>query len=63
MKQKSKKSFLKRFKVTSTGKMLHRPIAQNHFNAKEGGAKTRNKRKKKEFIIRNKKLKKLGLNK
>ena len=43
-KLKTKKSILKRFKITSRGKILHRPVHQNHFNAKEGGGQTRHKR-------------------
>jgi len=34
----------KRLKLTKTGKVLFRPAKQNHFNAKESGAKTRGKR-------------------
>lgn len=32
---KSNKSFLKRFKITKSGKILSRKAGQNHFNAKE----------------------------
>ncbi len=41
---KGNKSFLKRIKVTKTGKMLHRPIGQCHFNSKESSEKTMEKR-------------------
>ena len=34
-----KKSASKRIKVTKTGKMLHRPIAVNHFRSKKTGQK------------------------
>jgi len=44
MKLKTKKSISKRFKITSRGKIMHRPVHQNHFNAKEGGSQTRRKR-------------------
>ena len=40
-----KKSFSKRFKITKTGKMLRRKMAQDHFRAKRSGKQTRNKRK------------------
>jgi large subunit ribosomal protein L35 len=45
MKLKTRKSVLKRFKITSTGKILHRPMGQDHFNAKDTGKKTRSKRR------------------
>lgn len=32
---KTNKSYLKRFKITRTGKILSRKAGQNHFNAKE----------------------------
>jgi len=40
-----KKSFSKRIRVTKTGKMLRRRMAQDHFRAKRTGKQTRNKRK------------------
>lgn len=36
---------MKRFKMTATGKIMRRKTNQDHFNAKESGAKTRLKRK------------------
>lgn len=36
---KSNKSYLKRLRVTKHGKIVARATGQNHFNAKEGGAK------------------------
>ncbi len=45
MKLKTKKAVSKRFKITATGKILHRPMGQDHFNAKESGKKTRAKRR------------------
>ena len=40
---KTNKSFLKRIKITSTGKVLKRPPGQNHFNAKDSGSKGQRK--------------------
>lgn len=42
-KLKTNKSALKRFKITKK-KVLHRHPHQNHFNAKQSGQKTRQKR-------------------
>lgn len=47
-KLKTKKSVAKRFKVTATGKLLHRRSFQGHFNAKNTGKQRREKRKMKE---------------
>ncbi len=44
MKQKTQKSVAKRFKTTKKKKMLHRTAGQDHFNTREGGKITRNKR-------------------
>ena len=41
---KTNKSFLKRVKITGTGKMMKRPPHQDHFNAKEAGSAARNKK-------------------
>ena len=40
---KTNKSFLKRIKITGSGKIMKRPPGQNHFNAKDSG--TRGQRK------------------
>jgi ribosomal protein L35 len=45
MKLKSRKSILKRFKITGKKKLLHRPISQDHFNAKSSGKRTMGKRR------------------
>ena len=45
MKLKTRKSIIKRFKITKTGKILHRPIGQDHFRAKKSGKKIRQSRK------------------
>lgn len=44
-KLKTKKSVLKRFKITASGKILHRPVHQDHFNARDTGKKKRLKRR------------------
>jgi ribosomal protein L35 len=41
---KTNKSYLKRLRVTRTGKVIARKPGQNHFNAKQSGNKTRAKR-------------------
>ncbi len=42
---KTKKSIAKRFKFAKNGKVLHRPMGQDHFRAKKSGKKVRNSRK------------------
>ncbi len=42
---KPRKSILKRFKITRTGKVLRRATGQNHFRAKKSGKKRRETRK------------------
>ena len=44
-KLKTKKAVAKRFKITGTGKILHRPASQSHFNAKQSANTRRKKRK------------------
>jgi len=41
---KTNKSFLKRIKITGTGKILKRPPGQNHFNSKDSGQVGRSKK-------------------
>lgn len=43
--EKTRKSILKRFKITRTGKVLHRPPGQDHFRAKKSGKRIRRFRK------------------
>ncbi len=40
---KTKKSILKRFKITKNNKLVRRPAGQNHFNSREEGEKKREK--------------------
>lgn len=42
---KTRKSILKRFKITKTGKILRRAIGFNHYLAKKPGKKIRKSRK------------------
>jgi len=42
---KTKKSILKRLKITKTGKILRRVTGQDHYRAKKSGKKIRQKRK------------------
>ena len=42
---KTKKSVVKKFKVTKNGKVLRRSTGQNHYNSKESGNVTRSKKK------------------
>jgi len=41
----TRKSILKRFKITKTGKVLRRPIGLDHYRAKKSGKKIRRSRK------------------
>ena len=43
-KQKTIKAVAKRFKTTKNGKVIRRKEGQDHFNAKDTGKKTRQKR-------------------
>ncbi|MCD6429335.1 50S ribosomal protein L35 [bacterium] len=45
MKSKTRKSLVKRLKITKTGKILRRIPGQNHFRAKKSGDTIRQKRK------------------
>lgn len=42
---KTNKSYLKRIRVTRTGKLIARRPGQNHFNAKQSGAERSQKRR------------------
>lgn len=43
-KVKSHQGTSKRLKVTKSGKIMHRTSGQNHFNSRESGKVTKNKR-------------------
>ena len=49
MKLKTHKALSKRLKITKTGKVLKRTAGQDHFNGRETGKVTRNKRSDKQF--------------
>lgn len=51
---KVNKSFLKRLKLTRTGKVLARKAGQNHFNAKQSGRKQLGGNRMSGFIVNNK---------
>ncbi len=42
---KTRKSILKRLKITKTGKILRRPTGLDHYRAKKSGKKIRKSRK------------------
>ena len=45
MKLKTRKSIIKRFKFTKTGKILRRPTGLDHYRAKKSGKRIRKSRK------------------
>ncbi len=49
-KLKTRKALLKRIKITGGKKILRRKVHQSHFNAKDSGSQTRNKRKTSSFL-------------
>ena len=51
---KTNKSYLKRLKVTKSGKILARAKGQNHFNSKESRRSQLSKKRSKEFPMTNK---------
>ena len=55
MKQKTHKALAERVKRTKSGKLLKRTCGQDHFNSRESGKTTRNKRRDKEFSSTHKK--------
>ena len=53
MKLKTKKILKKRVKITGKNKVLIRTGGQDHFNSRESGKTTRNKRRDKELSLVN----------
>ena len=51
---KSNKSYLKRIKVTRTGKLMVRRAGQDHFNAKESRSSQLSKNRTRRFTMTNK---------
>jgi len=49
-KLKTRKALLKRIKITGKNNILRRKVHQSHFNAKDSGSQTRNKRKAIRFL-------------
>lgn len=49
----------KRLRLSKTGKLLHRTMGQDHFNARESGNTTKNKRRDQTLHKSNNKLKQL----
>ncbi len=45
MKQKTKKSVVKKIKITGSGKLMRRSTGHNHYNSRDTGAETRAKRR------------------
>lgn len=56
MKLKAHKATVKRFKITKNGKLIKRAAGQDHFNSRESGKVTRNKRR--DISINNETVKK-----
>ena len=55
MKQKTHKALAKRIKITGSGKVTKRTAGQDHFNSRESGKITRNKRRDKDVSATHKK--------
>jgi ribosomal protein L35 len=53
---KTNKSYMKRFKVTRTGKITSRRPGQNHFNAKERSSTSGSKRRTVQVFMDNKSM-------
>lgn len=51
MKQKTKKSVVKKVKVTGSGKITRRGTGQNHYNSRDTGKETRAKRRDRGIIV------------
>lgn len=55
MSMKTNKALAKRVRITKTGKMIKRKAGQDHFNSRESGKVTRNKRTDLAFPSQNRK--------
>lgn len=62
-KAKTHQGTSKRLRKTSTGKIMHRVSGQDHYNSREGGKITKNKRKDITMDITHKRLKSLIVHK
>ncbi|MEI6650010.1 MAG: 50S ribosomal protein L35 [Candidatus Moraniibacteriota bacterium] len=51
MKQKTKKSVVKKIKVTGSGKLIHRATGQNHYNSRYSGSEINAKRRDVGFAV------------
>ena len=58
---KTRQAIAKRFKMTKNGKVLHRTCGQDHFNSRDAGIKTQQKRNDRVLSTSNNKTIKLGL--
>lgn len=58
-KLKTHKGAAKRFNKTKTGKIMHRTSGQSHFNARESGKTTKNKRRDSKLDSSNNRIKEL----
>lgn len=58
-KVKTHQGAAKRLRLTKNGKLVHRTMGQDHFNAREGGKVTKNKRRDQTLHAVNNKLKTL----
>ena len=58
-KVKTHKGASKRLKLSKTGKLIHRTMGQDHFNSREPGKVTKNKRRDQTLHKTNNKLKSL----
>ncbi len=62
-KQKTHKGTTKRLRKTATGKILHRSAGQGHFNSRDTGKVTKNKRRDSEMSGTSSRLKSLIVHK
>jgi large subunit ribosomal protein L35 len=58
-KVKTHKGASKRLRLSGTGKLMHRTMGQDHFNSRESGKTTKNKRRDQTLSTTNDKLKRI----